>query len=309
MRLAVEPWAPEYGSPTEEGGYAPQEPAVLDLEMAPKDWEPLSPGGEPVGTVYFVDGVQRIEANVVVTLDSGEARRGRCVSYGAGVVRCDGRAEVIAAEIRHEFLAPDKAAGDIPTRHGTFTHYGITSDESMVFVEALHKRMAELEAEVARAAAVGPDDLLITDGPLSGRRHGVKHAVGYVKTHPTPYLPEELSQRVVAALAPRASARRSSAWGPVGPPGTCACPRRSSTAGRAWSAARRATTSAARSCSPWPTGSPPPCRGSPPRATRTPGRPRTCIPSGAWSGSSSAASATRGSGSAPSAKPPPPDHL
>lgn len=202
MRLAVEPWAPEYGSPTEEGGYAPQEPAVLDLEVAPKDWEPLSPGGEPVGTVYFVDGVQRIEANVVVTLDSGEARRGRCVSYGAGIVRCDGGAEVIAAEIRHEFLAPDKAAGDITTRHGTFAHYGITSDESMIFVEALHKRMAELEAEVARAAAVGPDDLLITDGPLSGRRHGVKHAVGYVKTHPTPYLPEELSQRVVAALAP-----------------------------------------------------------------------------------------------------------
>lgn len=202
MRLAVEAWAPEYGSPTEEAGYAPQEPAVLDLEMAPKDWQPLSPGGDAVGTVYFVDGVQRIEANVVVTLDSGEARRGRCVSYGAGVVRCDGRAEVIAAEIRHEFLAPDKAAGDIATRHGTFTHYGVTSDESMVFVEALHKRMAELEAEVARAAAVGPDDLLITDGPLSGRRHGVKHAVGYVKTHPTPYLPEELSQRVVAALAP-----------------------------------------------------------------------------------------------------------
>jgi len=202
MRLAVEPWAPEYGSPTEEGGYAPQEPAVLDLEHEPKDWEPLSPGGEPVGTVYFVDGVQRIEANVVVTLDSGEARRGRCVSYGAGVVRCDGRAEVIAAEIRREFLAPDKAAGDIPTRHGTFTHHGITSDESMVFVEALHKRMAELEAEVARAAPVGPDDLLITDGPLSGRRHGVKHAVGYVKSHPTPYLPEELSRRVVAALAP-----------------------------------------------------------------------------------------------------------
>ena len=202
MRLAVEPWAPEYGSPTEEGGYAPQEPAVLDLEHDPKDWEPLSPGGEPVGTVFFVDGVQRIEANVVVTLDSGEARRGRCVSYGAGVVRCDGRAEVIAAEIRHEFLAPDQAAGDIPTRHGTFSHHGITSDESMVFVEALHKRMAELEAEVARAAPVGPDDLLITDGPLSGRRHGVKHAVGYVKSHPTPYLPEDLSRRVVAALAP-----------------------------------------------------------------------------------------------------------
>ena len=106
------------------------------------------------------------------------AKDGRPVHLTTGsrllVPACDGRAEVIAAEIRHEFLAPDKAAGDITTRHGTFAHYGITSDESMVFVEALHKRMAELEAEVARAAAVGPDDLLITDGPLSGRRHGVK---------------------------------------------------------------------------------------------------------------------------------------
>ncbi len=202
MRLAVEPWAPEYGSPTEEGGHEPEEPAVLDLECPPADWEPRSPGGAPVGTVHFVDGVQRIEANVVVTLDSGEVQRGRCVSYGAGVVRCDDRARVVAAEVRREFLAPDRAARDIATRHGTFTHYGVLADESGVFVDALHKRMAELEAEMAGAAAIGEDDLLITDGPLSGRRHGVKHAVGYVKTHPTPYLPEDLSRRVVGALLP-----------------------------------------------------------------------------------------------------------
>ena len=165
MRLAVEPWAPEYGSPTEEGGHAPQAPPVLDVECSPEDWEPRSPGGEPVGTVYFVDGVQRIEANVVVTLDTGEAKRGRCVSYGAGVVRCDGRAEVIAAEVRHEFHAPDTAARDIATRHGPFTHYGITSDESMVFIEALHKRMAGLEAEVARARPSAPRTCSSPTGP------------------------------------------------------------------------------------------------------------------------------------------------
>ena len=202
MRLAVEAWAPEYGSPTEEGGFTPQDPPVLDLELAPRDWEPLSPSGAPVGTVYFVDGVQRIEASVVVTLDGGEVRRGRCVSYGAGVVRCDGRATVVEAQARHEFLAPDRAAQDIPTRHGPFTHYGVTSDDSGVLAKALHDRMADLEAEVARSAAPGADDLLITDGPLSGRRHGVKHAVGYVKTHPVAYLPEDLSQRVVTALLP-----------------------------------------------------------------------------------------------------------
>lgn len=204
MRLAVEPWAPEYGSPTEEGGLgAPLEPPVLDLECAPQDWAPMTPGGDAVGTVYFVDGVQRVEANVVVTLDSGEVQRGRCVSYGAGVVRCvPAGAEVLVAETRHEFLAPDRAARDIGTRHGPFRHHAVTSDESGILAKALHDRMAALEAEVARTAAPGPDDLLVTDGPLSGRRHGVKHAVGYVKTHPVAYLPEDLSRRVVSALLP-----------------------------------------------------------------------------------------------------------
>jgi hypothetical protein len=198
MRVVVESWAPEYGAPTEEGTLEPLEPPVLDLEVAPEAWAPISPATGPAPSVVFVDGVQRVDASVVVELDGVEAFRGRCVSYAAGAIRCDGAAEVVALEVRHELLAPDRAGRDLDAAHGTFSHVPVTSDDAMAFSKALHDRMAELEAEVAARASA--DDLLVMDGPLSGRRHGVHGAVGFVKTHPVAYLPPELAQRVVGRL-------------------------------------------------------------------------------------------------------------
>lgn len=200
MRIVVESWAPEYGSPTEEGFLTPLDPPVLDLELPIADWRPLSPSAEPAPTVVFVDGVQRVDASVVVELDTGETFRGRCVSYAAGAIRCDGAAEVVAIEARHELLSPDRAGRDLGTAHGTFAHVPVTSDEGPILSKALHDRMAELEAEVA--AQRDGDDLLVMDGPLSGRRHGVRGAVGFVKTHPVAYLPPELVPRAVSPLEP-----------------------------------------------------------------------------------------------------------
>ncbi len=198
MRVVVESWAPEYGAPTEEGTLEPLEPPVLDLEVAPESWAPISPSEDAAPSVVFVDGVQRIDANVVVELDDGESFRGRCVSYAAGAIRCDGRAELLAAEVRHELLAPDRGGRDLAAAYGTFTHMPVTSDDAVALSKALHDRMAALEGEVATAAA--GDDLLVMDGPLSGRRHGVRGAVGFVKTHPVRYLPPELARQVIGRL-------------------------------------------------------------------------------------------------------------
>jgi hypothetical protein len=201
VRLTVEPWAQGYGSPVEEGGFEPLEPPVLDVELPEREWEPITPDAERSPVVWFVDGVQRVEASITAVTDEGGLRRGRCVSFAAGVIRCNTRAEIVAAEVRHELLAPDKAGHDIETPHGTFAHVGVNVDDARHFVDALHERMADLEAEVSRSVHLGDGDLLITDGPLSGRRHGVKDAVGYVKTHPVTYLPVELADRVVGRLA------------------------------------------------------------------------------------------------------------
>src|SRR4029453_13523585 len=99
--------------------------------------------------------------------------------------------EVVALEVRHELLAPDRGGRDLDAAHGTFTHVPVTSDDAMALSKALHGRMAALEAEVAARASA--DDLLVIDGPLSGRRHGVHGAVGFVKTHPVAYLPPALA--------------------------------------------------------------------------------------------------------------------
>ena len=226
MRLAVEPWAPEYGSPTEEGGFTPQDPPVLDLELAPQDWEPLSPGGAPVGIVYFVDGVHRIEARLVVTLDSGEARRGRCVSVrarGSRVLQRPGHRRRGPGSPTSSWL-PDKAARTSPLATAPSpTTWCLRRLGPGQGPSGPHGRP---RGRGARSVAPGADDLVITDGPLSRPPARAKHAVGYVKTHPmaVPARGPVPARRhrappgpAHAGLPPRGAAAR---------PGTSACPRR-----------------------------------------------------------------------------------
>jgi hypothetical protein len=79
--------------------------------------------------------------------------------------------------------------------------------------QSLQRKLAEVEADVARAAreAAGDatpgrhprestSDLLIVDGPLLGRQH-LPRALGYIKSHHATYLPPELNA-VVGALTP-----------------------------------------------------------------------------------------------------------
>jgi hypothetical protein len=211
MQFAVETWAPEYGAPVDA--------AVLDESDAPVDlaverdagaWAPVDPGGTaPAPVALFVDGVQRIDARVWVT-DGASSRSGVCASWAAGVVRCDGRAEVVAAEVRRGVLCPGKAVDAIETAKGEYRPYPVPDVAAGDPVQqALGQARGDLEGCVAVAArtgrtarsrAPGGDELLVVDGPLGDRRH-IAGAVGYVKAHHVSYLPTA-EQAVVAALAP-----------------------------------------------------------------------------------------------------------
>ena len=200
MRFAVESWAPEYGSPTEAMGLVEGTAAVDPwAEADASAWRPIRPasGLAPFATVAFVDGVRRVEANVFVDGDAGTVHRGICASFAAGVVRCAGSAEVVAAEVRRGLFVPAQGAEALPTRHGRFDLYATTSDEPEVTSLRLQRAMGELEGEVARRS---PDvDIVVVDGPLRGGLHAGGH-VGYVKTHHAVYGPA-LVREVVTALA------------------------------------------------------------------------------------------------------------
>jgi hypothetical protein len=131
----------------------------------------------------------------------GTVRQGICATWAAGVVRCCGpEASLVNAEVRRGVFSPT-GAESVATRHGTWTHRPVASDDPDQLAIALQDAMADLEHRVS-ATAGGPGDapdLLLVDGPLRERAR-MPGAVGYVKTHQRSYLVEGTAG-VIGALA------------------------------------------------------------------------------------------------------------
>lgn len=199
MRFAVETWAPEFGAPV-GGDVLGDSDAEVDVgvERAPADWAPLAPSLPPALCVLFVDGVQRIDARVWID-DDGVSRQGICASWSAGVVRCDGRAAVVAAEVRRGVLCAGEGVDPIETPHGDYRAYPVPD---VVGGDPLGQTLGRVRGDLEGKVAVeaGADrDLLVVDGPLGDRRH-IDGAVGYIKAHHVAYLPPP-QQAVVGRLA------------------------------------------------------------------------------------------------------------
>ena len=199
MRWAIESWAPEYGSSMDAEGMDTTGPeADPDVEVPAAQWAPVSPTATtPAKRVLFVDGVRRIDARVWATTTGGETRAGIAASYAAGVVCCDGTAQLRSAQVGRGVFSSLAEADPLVTRCGTYTPMLADGDSVEQLVAELQQQMRALER--ATAAAVGTADLVVVDGPLS--RPAVAGAVGYVKTHHRSYLSPELSA-VVGRLAP-----------------------------------------------------------------------------------------------------------
>lgn len=195
MRFTVEPWAPEYGTPTgaelEDTTVVPE----VGVEVPAKDWQPIDPAGDSERRVLFVDGVRRVDANVWIPQSDGTATLGLCATYAAGAVRCGGRAELVAAEVRRGLFTAAPGTASIVTRHARYDVRAVTGSTPEELWLGIQQRMGETEKEIA--ARHGEGSLVIVDGPLSGHMRG---AVGYVKTHHVHYLPPAL-RPVIGRLA------------------------------------------------------------------------------------------------------------
>ena len=205
--LTVEGWSPDYGSPIDtEREEVPAEEVDAGAELAEGEWRPLEPGegASRPRIVYFVDGVRRIEARVWMS-GEGEPRLGICASYAAGVVRCDGKADIVSSQVRRGFFGRS-GVPDLVTQAGRFAACPVAEDDLQQLVNGIQERMGRLEIEVAEAARteVGEptdsDTLVVVDGPLRGRQR-IPGAVGYVKSHRVHYLSGRLRD-MVASLAP-----------------------------------------------------------------------------------------------------------
>jgi hypothetical protein len=190
VKFAVEAWAPEYGSSlgTDEQLSPSQADVEVDVEVPGDRWAPRTPAASvrPAGCVVFTDGVRRVDAQVWVEGASGASRPGLCASYAAGAVRCNGRAELAAVEVRRGLFTAAPGAEAIVTRHATFPVRAAGGEDPEQLSLCLQQRMGGLEVEVARAA--GESDLICVDGPLRAGGH-LPGTIGYVKTHHVKYLP------------------------------------------------------------------------------------------------------------------------
>lgn len=188
MKFSVEAWDPDYGAPSDPDLADSTDKVDPSVELAPDQWRPLLPECAPAGDVLFVDGVRRVDANLWIEREGAFPGFGLAATYAAGAVRCNGAAEVVAAEVRRG-LFTGVAAEDIDTpvgRYEVLSTKGSTPEELWLGIQ---ERMGDLEGLVAsRHADAG---LVVVDGPLSHRRH-VEGAVGYVKTQHVQYLPDEL---------------------------------------------------------------------------------------------------------------------
>lgn len=188
MKFTVESWAPEYGAPTEADLVDSTENVDPSVELPPDKWRPLLPEGPGADDILFVDGVRRVDANLWI--ERGEQFPGFALAatYAAGAVRCNGGAEVVAAEVRRGiFTGTD--ADSIDTSMGVYevmSTKGSTPEELWLGIQ---ERMGDLEGLIAEQQADAA--LVVVDGPLSHRRH-VEGAVGYIKTQHVQYLPDEL---------------------------------------------------------------------------------------------------------------------
>lgn len=201
MRFSVEAWAPEYGTPTELGDLDSDEVQVdVHVEVPARNWEPRTPTNTvPPDSILFVDGIRRIDGRVWILDENGEgARPGICASFAAGVVRCEGTAQVVATDVARGLFTGASGAEAIETVHARYPVAAVAGDSPESLQQGLQQRMVELEVSVAEQA--GGMDLVVIDGPLRGRQH-IPEAVGYIKTHHVNYLPDAMTP-IIGRLEP-----------------------------------------------------------------------------------------------------------
>lgn len=216
-RFHVDPWDPAYGASLTEHGSGLDESTAdlrLDFETPVDRWKPIDPPADRwvPSTVLVVDGVRRIDARVWIEDPASPVPAlGLAASWAAGVVRLDGTAELVSAQVERGLFTACPVAADVTTPYCDYRVRMATNGAPDKLALALQQRLADTEVSVALAARVAAprsgspgaggieDDLLVVDGPLRGRTH-LPRAVGYIKTHHTAYLPPSQNE-VVSALA------------------------------------------------------------------------------------------------------------
>ena len=184
LTLRADPWSPEYGMGFQASLEEP--PRRADPFVETSDWSrPVRPRAEGPRTVWFVDGVRRVDVRLIV--ENGSRRvPGLFGSYAVGAVRCNARAEfgqhaVARALVTGGGLVPERVevpCGADRLAFESATDPGDDPDRPLLRLQDL---MREREAALAAEVAGGGTELVLVDGPLTLRDPTRAPVVGVVK--------------------------------------------------------------------------------------------------------------------------------
>lgn len=193
--VRLDPWEVEYGPefPLNVADEAREEEVILDVELPEAEWRPIvSTTAEEFGTIFFVDGVRRIEARLLV-------RRGDQLCHGAFGSVAVGAVSVVAnvAEFGDAFIERIAALGSGAMLPATIsvaaalTYHPASWPEPEVDgpLRAVQKRMRDVEEAIVRKLALNAAALVIADGPLSYEHPVQGNVLGYIKRVFNLYLP------------------------------------------------------------------------------------------------------------------------
>ena len=204
LRLRADPWMPDFGMGFQVR--VDEAPAASDPDVETTDWtRPIPSVREGPDTVWFVDGVRRVELRLLADHE-GRRAPGLFGSHAVGGVRCGdrarcmeervGRAVVLGGGLRPERV--EVRAGGASLCFEPSTHTGDDPDGPLWRLQQL---MREAEGALAAFLAGGDDALVLVDGPLTFPDPTRVPVVGLVKRFARNYLDRE-HDALLARLAP-----------------------------------------------------------------------------------------------------------
>lgn len=196
FRIQLDPWAPEYGAETPVTFEPPDEAADVDMgvECSPATWAPVEPRrADEAPTLAFIDGVRRMEARLVATVD-GKFVHGAAGSYAVGAVRASNGPAFFAELVRGRviILANGKILpNSVVVGPGlTYVPRSVPEADPDAPLMGLHREMRAVEGQLARELAQEENLLVIADGPLNFGDATPGRVVGFVKRLFKLYVPD-----------------------------------------------------------------------------------------------------------------------
>lgn len=202
--LRADPWTPEYGMGFEVR--VDETPARADPWVETDDWSrPIAPGPAERGTMWFVDGVRRVELRLIAD-DGGNRAPGLFGSFAVGAVRCNGRASFADHAVARSVvvgcgLRPERIEVDVGSDRLAYEPATETGSEPDVPVFGLQKAMQAAEAHLAARTAAEGDGLVLADGRLGFLDATKSPVVGVVKRFVRAYL-DPAEDALLPRLAP-----------------------------------------------------------------------------------------------------------